>query len=205
MLPLLWVTDHRLFLLLNGHPAAALARALAGLLLRVGTGGACWLALFLFVFLIGGRRGRRIALTGALAVLLAHAVAAWGLEGLVQRADPRLVLPPGVFTLAPFQPPFSFPATRVAAAFAALPFLNRGGTTATALVWAVAVGLAWAEVYGGAAFPTDALAGLLIGLACARLATWLLGDPFRRRPGPLIPLSRRGRGTPAAPLSPAQP
>jgi hypothetical protein len=68
-----WVLDTIVFHAAYDHPPGALMRSVARLLLRVATGGVCWLALFALLFVGGGRRGRRIALTGALAVLLAHA------------------------------------------------------------------------------------------------------------------------------------
>lgn len=189
----LWSADDSLFRLLNGHPSVAPVRALAGVLLRLGVGGALWWAIFLLAFVAGGRRGRRIAVTGAVAVLLAHITAVWGLEGLVQRADPSAVLSRGVFTLPAFQPRFSFPASEAAQAFAAVPFLRRSGGAGSALAWLLAAGTAWAEVYAGASFPTDAVAGLLVGLLCARGALWLLGNPFRRPVGQVIPIPRRPR------------
>jgi|GEM_PF-3698174 len=189
----LWAADDSLFHLFNGHPSGAPARAAAGLALFLSSGGACWLALFLLVFMVGGRRGRRVALTGAVAVLLAHAVAAWGLEGLFQRADPSLSFSRQVFTLPAFQQRFSFPAARAAEAVAAVPFLSRGGPAATGLVWTLAAAVAWGELYAGAAFPSDVLAGAIVGLACAGSALWLLGNPFRRRSGQVIPLPRRIR------------
>lgn len=188
----LWAADDSLLRLFAGHPFGGLPRALADFALLLSGHGVCWLVLFLLLFLAGGRRGRRVALTGVLAVLLAHAVAAWGLEGLFQRPDPATALSP-LATLPAFQQRFSFPAVRLAESFAALPFLTRGGPAATGLLWALTGGVAWAELYAGAAYPTDLLTGAVVGLACAGLAVWLLGNPFRRRGGQVIPLPRRGR------------
>lgn len=188
-LHLLWATDHLVFMAINGHPAGRAFRAIFGFMLRIATGGAVWLALFVLGFMGGGPRGRRIALTGTLAVLLAHAIAVWGLQGLVQRADPSHVLP-GVQVLAAFQPRFSFPATRVAQAFAALPYLSRSGGAGTAIFWTLAILVAISSVYAGAAFPTDVIAGIGVGWCAGRLARWLLGDPFQRRHGHLVPLRR---------------
>jgi membrane-associated phospholipid phosphatase len=189
--------DAAVFRALYAHPPWGAVRALARLVLRVSGGGACWLVLFGLLFLFGGRRGRRIALTGALAVLVAHAVAVWGLSGLVQRPGPAAVLP-GVVPLLPRGTAFSFPSGRVAGAFAAAPFLMRGSGAGPAAVALLALAIAWAGVYGGLNFPTDALAGAAVGLAAAGAAVWILGDPFRRRHGALVPLRRppAGRGAP---------
>ncbi len=188
----LWAWDQALFLRLNGRPSGGLARGAAVLFMHLSSGGLLWLALFALGFLGGGRRGRRIALTGALAVLLAHAAAVWALAGLVQRSDPAQVVP-GTLVLGPFQPRFSFPASRVAEAFAALPYLSRGGRAPTTLFWCLGLAVAFSCVYVGAAFPTDVLGGALVGWGCAALARWLLGNPFRPRRGQVVPLSRAAR------------
>ena len=188
----LWAADGMVFHAIYGTPRGALPRGLASLLLRIGTGGALWLILFALLFLGGGRRGRRVALTGALAVLLAHAAAVWGLQGLFQRAGPSATYP-GVTLLARWSGPFSFPAGRVAQAFAAAPLLTRGSGAGPVVVWSLVIGVAYASIYIGASFPTDAAAGAAVGLACAGGAVWLLGDPFRRRAGLLLPLPRRQR------------
>lgn len=195
--------ERGLFFTLNGHPAGTLPHACAALLLAISRGDVCWWALFALVFLVGGRRGRRVALTGALALLLAHA-GAWGLRGLVQRAAPIEQYGTAAFVQPGVAPTFSFPWAAAAGAFAALPFLTRGGGVPAGAVWVLAVLLAAVGVYTGAAFPTDVLAGAAVGLASAGTAVWLLGDPFRRRPGPLLPLRRRGKIEPAADPSPVR-
>jgi membrane-associated phospholipid phosphatase len=186
----LWAADARLFHLLAGHPAWA--RDLAQAFLWLSTRAAVWLVLFGLAFVAGGRRGRRIAVTGLCALLLAHAASAWALMGLVQRPGPAETLP-GVVVLLRHPPPFSFPAERSAMAFAAAPFLTRGNGAAPVAVWLLALGISWAQVYGGACFPTDVAAGAAVGLCCARAAVWLLGNPFRRARGQLVPLPRRLR------------
>lgn len=193
----LWAADDGIFRLFDGHPALAPLRLLARLLLLAASGGACWYVIFLLLFLASGHRGRRLALTGALAVLLAH-IGTWGLAGLFQRAAPGAVLARPALVLTAFVPRFSFPSGRVAQGFAALPFLRRGGSAATTLVWVLAAGSAWAQLYAGTAFPTDVAGGVALGLACAGTAVWILGSPFRPRTGQVIPLPRRHR----APLRP---
>lgn len=171
--------EHGLFLALNGHPAGAPVRASVRFLLHISAHGACWLVLFAIIFLFGGRRGRRVALTGALAVILAQFLAADVLRGLVQRADPASQYS-NVFLMQSFAVPFSFPASRAAASFAALPFLGRGSRFATSVFRIFAVLIAYAGVYSGAHFPSDALGGAVVGLFAAALTVWILGNPYRR-------------------------
>ena len=183
--------ERALFFALNGHPGGALPRALAVALLTGSRDGLCWWVVTVLLSLTGGRRGRRVAVTAATALALA-ALAAWGLRGLVERAVPALQYG-DVYSLAAFVPPFSFPAARVAESFAAVPFFGRGRSVRAGVVWAVAVLVADAGIYAGAHLPSDALGGAAIGLLAARVAIWLLGSPFRRRPGPFLPLSRSVR------------
>jgi undecaprenyl-diphosphatase len=197
-----WVLDTIVFHAAYDHPPGALMRSVTRLLLRVATGGVCWLALFALLFVGGGRRGRRIALTGALAVLLAHAAGVWGLQGLFQRPGPAETYS-GVTLLAHSADPFSFPSGRVAQAFAAAPFLTRGSGAGPAVLWMVVAAIAYACVYAGASFPSDVAGGAALGLLCAAGAVWLLGNPFVRRRGHLVPLPRRVRG--AAGHLPRQP
>lgn len=194
----LWAADTRLLLSLNGHPSWL--QPVAVLLLGLGRAGACWLVIFALVFLVGGRRGRRLALTGTLAVLLAHAGAVWGLQGLVQRALPSATVA-GVHLVPLRQPPFSFPAERTAQAFAAAPLLTRGSGAGPTVGWILVLAVAWADSFSGFYFPTDVLVGAFVGLASFALAMWLLGDPFRRPKGRLVPLSRRVRPAPPPPRS----
>lgn len=194
--------DRVLFFALNGHPGGALPRALAVALLTGSRGGLCWWVAAALLSLTGGRRGRRVAVTAATALALA-ALAASGLRGLVERAVPAVQYG-DVYTLAAFVPPFSFPAARVAEAFAAVPFFGRGRGARATLVWAVAALVADAGIYAGAHLPSDALGGAAIGLLAARVAIWLLGNPFRRRPGPFLHLSRPAVGG-SAPGRPGTP
>ncbi len=186
----LWSMDAHWALALAGHPAWLRPAAVS--LLHLSRAGALWLVLFALFFLIGGRRGRRIAITGAVAVLLAHALAVWGLQGLFQRAGPAQTLP-GLHILSVPQPPFSFPAERTAQAFAAAPFLTRGTGAGPAVVWTLVGAVAWADAFSGLYFPTDVLAGAAVGVGSAMVAMWLLGDPFHRPRGHLLPLPGRQR------------
>lgn len=185
--------ERGVFLLLNAHPAGSLPRALFTILLTISRGGACWWAILGAMFLLGGRRGRRVAVTAALALGLAD-LAAWGLQGLVQGALPIVQYGGGVITLPRFQPLFSFPDARAALACAVVPFLTHRRGAAR---WVFGIGallISDAGIYAGWHLPSDALGGMLVGLVAACAAVWVLGNPFIRQPGPLLPLSRGTTG-----------
>jgi membrane-associated phospholipid phosphatase len=190
--------ERTIFFALDGHPAGAVARALAVALLVVSRRGLVWWVLLACAFVFGGRRARRVAVTAAVALALAGLLS-WGVEGLFQREVPALAYGSGVFSLARFQPRFSFPEARAALAFAALPFLGRGRGGAALILWVLGVLTALAGIWAGAYYPTDALAGAALGWVGARLAVWLLGSPFRRPPGHLVPWT----GAEASPVAAA--
>ncbi len=184
--------ERGLFMALNGHPAGAPVRAAVRFFLHISAHGVCWLVLFGIVFLFGGRRGRRVALTGVLAVLSAQFLAAVILRGLVQRADPSVQYT-SVLLMQSFAVPFSFPASRAAASFAALPFLGKGSRFATLVFRIFAVLIAYAGVYSGTHFPSDELGGALVGLFAAGAMVWILGNPYHRLSAPRRRRRRRRR------------
>src|SRR5579875_3180450 len=169
-----------------GHLAGAAVR----LLLDLGRHGLIWIVLLALTFLLGGRRGRRLAVTGAAALGLAAVLAELVLLGLVERAGPSAVLGSAVHVTVPNPAPFSFPCAVAALAFATAPLLARLGSAWAAATWLLACAIAIAAVAAGQCFPSDALAGLLTGILCARVAVWALGEPLRRR-GRVRPPARR--------------
>jgi undecaprenyl-diphosphatase len=153
------------------------------LLSRIGTGGAVWFALFLLVFIFGGRTGRRVAITGWVALALALFVSDGLLKGLIQRARPfdPTQLGAAVRVVGARASGFSLPSGHAAAAFAAASLLRRLGSPWGAISWTLAILIGLSRVYVGAHFPGDVLAGVLVGLFAGWLAVRILGDPLVRR------------------------
>ncbi len=185
--------DQAVLLRLVHLAAGGLAGGAVRLLLTVGRHGAVWIVLVILVFVLGGRRGRRLAVTTAAALGVAAVLAELVLMGLVERAGPSAVLGSAVHVLVPNPAPFSFPCAVAALAFAAVPLLSRLGPPWAITCWLLALGIALAAVSAGQCFPSDALAGALTGLGSARVAVWALGEPLRRR-GRVSPPVRRPAG-----------
>ena len=173
--------DQSLLLALNHMAAGRAGGALAHLLLALGRHGAVWIALLILIFMLGGRRGRRLVVTTGAALGIAAVLAELVLLGLVERAGPSAVMGSAVHVIVPNPAPFSFPSAVAALAFAAAPMLSRLGPAWGVFDWALALAIAGASVAAGQCFPTDALGGLVVGVASARLAVWALGEPLKRR------------------------
>jgi undecaprenyl-diphosphatase len=163
--------------LAGGHLGGGVVR----LLLDLGRHGLIWAILLALVFILGGRRGRRLAVTGAAALGIAAVLAELVLMGLVERAGPATVLGSALHVTVPNPAPFSFPSAVAALAFAGAAMLARLGSTWAVGTWLLALLIAGASVAAGQCFPSDALTGLIVGLLSARLAIWALGEPLRRR------------------------
>lgn len=183
MLAALTALDRAVFLAINHDLVRYHLDKPMQLLGRIGTGGAVWFGLFLLIFILGGRRGRRLAITGAVAVILALLISDGILKGLVERPRPFDPTQLGHLARVVGARPtgFSFPSGDAAAAFAAASILGRRGGTWAWLAWILAVLIAFSRVYVGAHFPLDVLGGVVVGLFAAWLAMRILGDPAARR------------------------
>ena len=130
----------------------------------LGDHGAVWIALGVALLLF-----RRTRLTGAailLALTLVALVGNMGLKPLFDRLRPCDIMG---FTLLPACPPDpSFPSGHTAASFAsaAVLWLRRSAFFRPALVLAALI--AFSRLYLFVHFPTDVMAGILLGL-CLRL------------------------------------
>jgi membrane-associated phospholipid phosphatase len=185
--------DQAILLRLVHMASGGLAADLVRLLLAVARHGAVWIVLAALVFILGGRRGRRLAITTGAALGMAAVLAELILMGLVERAGPSTVLGSAVHVTVPNPAPFSFPCAVAALSFAAAPLLARLGSAWAVSCWLLATGIALAAVAAGQCFPSDAIGGLLTGVLCARITVWALGEPMRRR-GRMRPPARRPAG-----------
>jgi len=113
-----------------------------------------------------------------LLVLVVTALLVYGLKAIVQRPRPYLQLDLVPLGSAPRD--FSFPSGHSAGAFSFASFFIgrlRPSYRATAALLIFAAGIAISRIYLGAHFPTDVLAGGLLGSACGYFA----GRAFRLR------------------------
>jgi membrane-associated phospholipid phosphatase len=158
--------DERLLLLARtwGHTPAAERKVARFSLL--GEHAGVWLVLGAAESLraSGGRRSSWARATGTVAATYAANTA---LKLVVRRIRPEL---PGLPPLTSTPTRFSFPSAHSSTSFAGALAYSRVGFPATPL-YALAVGLALSRLYLGVHYPSDVLAGALLGLAIADVCT----------------------------------
>jgi membrane-associated phospholipid phosphatase len=158
--------DERLLLLARtwGH-TPAVERKVARFSL-LGEHAGVWLVLGATESLCsdGERRSRWLRATGAVGGTYAANTA---LKLLVRRVRPEL---PGLPALTSTPTRFSFPSAHSSTSFAGALAYSRAGFP-TAPLYALATGLALSRLYLGVHYPSDVLAGVLLGLAIAAVAT----------------------------------
>jgi membrane-associated phospholipid phosphatase len=153
-----------LFARTRGHRPAA-ERVIAAYS-RTGEHAACWLALGLAGAALDRRPGYgRAWLLGARAVAVSYGVNQ-AVKFAVRRRRPEL---PGLRPLTPVVTQLSFPSAHATTSFAAAR-AYRGLAPAWAL-YAAAVAFAVSRPYLGVHYPSDVLAGAVLGTAVAELGS----------------------------------
>lgn len=146
-----------------------------------------WLSAAGVMAIVGGRRGRKAALAGVLAIGITSAVVNQGIKRLYPRARPdrageqvpleRHVRMPGST---------SFPSGHSASGFAFATAVGAFAPVLGAPLRFMAAAVAYSRVHTGVHYPGDAVIGSLLGasiggLVAAVARRWLAGPP--RRPG----------------------
>jgi len=158
------VTDSSILAWLAAHRSVPLDSVMHALTF-IGKGGAVWIILAAARAAID-RRFAMAAWQTALAVLLAWAIASGVLKPLVHRPRPSAEI--ATFWPGPERPAtYSFPSGHAATSAAGAAMLAFAWPGAGAGLWALAIGISCSRLYLGAHYPSDVLAGLLLGWAVA--------------------------------------
>ncbi len=142
--------------------------------------GVLWFATAAGLAAVGGRRGRRAALRGVAALTLASASTNTVIKYLAHRQRPLIDAVPLARRLAHQPLTSSFPSGHSASAAAFTTGVALESARYGALVAPVAAGVAASRVYVGVHYPSDVLAGCLLGVGAALLTNQL----WPRRPPP---------------------
>ena len=140
--------------------------------------------------ILAWRHRRREVIFGVTGILLALQAAGW-LKGLIHRPRPAEVLE--TLVVLPGALGHSFPSGHTTGAFALAAFLAACWPRWQGGWWTLAVLVGWSRVYLGLHYPSDCLAGALLGAGVVVGATWL----GRRWPRAICFANRNLRGWPS--------
>ncbi len=135
---------------------------------RLGSGGLLWILLTIWVLF--WKKDRRRGWTAVLALLLCLVIGNGLLKNLVQRPRPFSFVPEmPLLIAAPWD--YSFPSGHTMSSFAAAYALSMGQARwKQVLLYGLAAAMAFSRLYLYVHFPTDVLAGLVLGLCMGVLA-----------------------------------
>ena len=147
----------------------------------LGDHGLLWLGATLLLLL--GRKTRRAGIIGVLALALGALVTNVALKPLVERLRP-FIADPNLLPLVPIDDMSSFPSGHTTAAFGAATgwFLSLPDTWRwrwTLFLTAVLMGVS--RMYVGVHYPTDVLAGAVVGIAAGFLANYVAKQIFAQK------------------------
>jgi undecaprenyl-diphosphatase len=171
--------DARAYEFLNGLPHNRYSDRYIGLVSDLGE-GAGWAFAGLWLAVLDGRRGRRAAIASTAAAALSTYVAQRLLKPIFRRNRPWFTRE-AAQVVGGKTPDHSFPSGHTAASFAAATALGMAYPSARPLLFASASVVGLSRIHLGHHFPTDVLAGGLLGTGIGLLSGFAIG--VRGQPG----------------------
>jgi undecaprenyl-diphosphatase len=163
--------DVAVFAAIARTPTPALDAAMSRLS-RAADYSRLWVGSGALISALGGSRGRRAALAGLASVGAAAAIANLVLKPLGGRRRPeRATEEVPIARRAPMPASTAFPSGHSASAFAFATGVGHVLPAASIPLLALASLVAYSRVHVGVHYPADVVAGSLVGIVCARLAT----------------------------------
>jgi membrane-associated phospholipid phosphatase len=141
-----------------------------------------WLAIAAVVAAVGGRRGRRAALEGVVAIAVTSATVNLGLKPIARRRRPDRAQP-ALFEgrHVPMPRSASFPSGHAASAFAFAYAVGRHLPVLTVPMRLLAVAVAYSRVHTGVHYPGDVVIGSVAGAGTAAMVAAVADRAARAR------------------------
>lgn len=137
---------------------------------EAGNRGFIWILISLILLI--SKKTRYIGLVTLGALILSAIMGELILKHLIERPRPYVDFP-AVQLLADKASSSSFPSGHTASAFAAAYVLSRYLKKWAPLFWLIAIVIAFSRLYLFMHYPSDVVAGIVIGLLCGKMATSL--------------------------------
>lgn len=170
LLDIIRSVDYNILLLIADKLRGGVLDPVMTMLSLMGNGGAVWIATA--VLLLFFRKTRRAGVAMLLALAAGYVIGNLCIKELVMRPRPFVTHSDLTALLDPGDP-WSFPSGHALSSFAAATALWCFHKKAGALALVLAALIAFSRLYASVHYPTDVLAGMLIGIALAHAAAFL--------------------------------
>lgn len=170
LLDILHTFDYDILLAISTRWRGGLSDTVWTLLTTLGNGGAVWIALA--VVLLFFRKTRRAGIAILAALVLGLLVGNVWLKEWIMRPRP-FVTHADLAALVDPGDPWSFPSGHALSSFAAAAALCYHHRKGAIPAFVLAALIAFSRLYASVHYPSDVLAGALIGVLCGLLAAWL--------------------------------
>lgn len=139
---------------------------------RLGDNGCLWIALAIVLLVMG--KTRRIGITSAVALIITFLTVNLGIKNIVARVRPYEVID-GLTNLVEKQHDFSFPSGHAAHAFAVgvVIFIMMPKKIGVPVL-IISILMAYSRLYIGVHYPTDVIAGAIIGTVIAFFSIFIV-------------------------------
>lgn len=161
---LLLMYDQELFYLVNGLPHTPFFHVIALFLSGVGLGALLWVGIGLIMFLREEKKDHRFFIPIGLALGMSWIFVELLLKNIVMRARPFVDAMDGVVVVGGEASGYSFPSSHATTAFAMAVVLSFFEPRLKGALFVLAVFVSLSRVYMGVHYPTDIVAGAIIGL-----------------------------------------
>ena len=138
-----------------------------------------WFGIAAAIALLGGRRGRRAALEGVVAIGVTSATINLGVKPLADRRRPDRLGPDQAARHVPMPKSSSFPSGHAASAFAFAYAVGRHLPGLAVPIRLLAGGVAYSRVHTGVHYPGDVVVGSILGAGTAAMVA-SAGDRLRQ-------------------------
>ena len=168
------IWDGQLLLFIQNHLRSETLDPIVITITNLGNAGIFWIVLS--VILLFPKKTRRAGILSLLALLGSLCVTNFLLKNYVARVRPYEVVR-GLQCLIPAQKDWSFPSGHASASFASAVVIYKSchrGIGVPALIFAFAISVSRLDV--GVHYPSDVIAGMIIGTLIALILFWIFGE-----------------------------
>jgi undecaprenyl-diphosphatase len=141
-------------------------------------GGLIWIALAIALVII--KKTRKIGVALIAALIISSIMGEIVLKNIIQRPRPYEDFP-NIKLLINESSKFSFPSGHTTVSFAAAFVLNRSNKKFSFLFYGFAVIVGFSRIYLFMHYPTDVMAGIILGLFCGALTMWIFGKMAKQK------------------------